>query len=87
MDGHDINVRPPRTGTFGYGQEVMGDGTGVHCGASEPRYDGMAMPKPALVSANRWPITRQREGRLPHSPGVAGLSCVPGMPCVWSGSL
>ena len=74
MDGHDINVWPPRTGTFGYGQEVMGDSTGVHCGASEPRRDGMAMPQPALVSANRWPITRQREGRLPHSTGGAGLS-------------
>ena len=51
--GHEINVRPPRTGGFGYGQAVMGDGTGVHYGASEPRHDGMAMPQPAPVFANR----------------------------------
>lgn len=81
VDGHDINVQPPRTGTFGQGHEVMGDGTGVHCGASEPRHDGMALPQPAPVFANRQSITRQRQGRLPHSTGGVGLSCpavVPG---------
>jgi len=35
----------PRTGTFGYGQAVMSDGSGVHYGASEPRHDGAAMPE------------------------------------------
>ena len=51
--GHEISVRPPRTGGFGYGQAVMGDGTGVHYGASESRHDGMAMPQAAPVFANR----------------------------------
>ena len=36
---------PPRTGTFGYGQAVMSDGSGVHFGASEPRHDGAAIPE------------------------------------------
>ena len=43
--GHDVDVVPPRTGTFGYGQAVMSDGTGVHFGASEPRHDGAAIPE------------------------------------------
>jgi gamma-glutamyltranspeptidase/glutathione hydrolase len=43
--GHDITVVPPRTGTFGSGQAVMSDGTGVHYGASEPRHDGAAIPE------------------------------------------
>jgi gamma-glutamyltranspeptidase/glutathione hydrolase len=43
--GHDIEVVPPRTGTFGYGQAVMSDGSGVHFGASEPRHDGAAIPE------------------------------------------
>jgi gamma-glutamyltranspeptidase/glutathione hydrolase len=43
--GHDVIVVPPRTGTFGYGQAVMSDGTGVHYGASEPRHDGAAIPE------------------------------------------
>ena len=44
--GHDVIVVPPRTGTFGYGQAVMSDGTGAHFGASEPRHDGAAIPEP-----------------------------------------
>jgi gamma-glutamyltranspeptidase/glutathione hydrolase len=43
--GHEITVVPPRTGTFGSGQAVMSDGTGVHFGASEPRHDGAAIPE------------------------------------------
>jgi gamma-glutamyltranspeptidase/glutathione hydrolase len=45
--GHDITVIPQRTGTFGSGQAVMSDGTGVHYGASEPRHDGAAIPEGA----------------------------------------
>ena len=69
MDGHEINVQPPCIGTFSYGPEVMGGGTGVHYGASEPRHGGTAMPRPAPVFANRQPITRPRQGRLPRSAG------------------
>jgi gamma-glutamyltranspeptidase/glutathione hydrolase len=48
--GHDVAVVPPRTGTFGHGQAVMSDGTGVHFGASEPRHDGSAIPEaPQIV--------------------------------------
>ena len=43
--GHDVRVVPPRTGTFGYGQAVMSDGSGIHFGASEPRHDGAAIPE------------------------------------------
>jgi gamma-glutamyltranspeptidase/glutathione hydrolase len=43
--GHDVTVVPPRTGTFGYGQAVMSDGTGVHSAGSEPRHDGQAIPE------------------------------------------
>jgi gamma-glutamyltranspeptidase/glutathione hydrolase len=43
--GHDVTVVSPRTGTFGSGQAVMSDGTGVHYGASEPRHDGAAIPE------------------------------------------
>jgi gamma-glutamyltranspeptidase/glutathione hydrolase len=43
--GHEVTVVPPRTGTVGYGQAVMSDGSGVHFGASEPRHDGAAMPE------------------------------------------
>ena len=43
--GHVINVVPPRSGTFGFGQAVMSTGSGVHFGASEPRHDGAAMPE------------------------------------------
>jgi gamma-glutamyltranspeptidase/glutathione hydrolase len=43
--GHEVTVVPPRTGTFGHGQAVMSDGSGVHYGASEPRHDGAAIPE------------------------------------------
>jgi gamma-glutamyltranspeptidase/glutathione hydrolase len=43
--GHDVIEVPPRTGTFGYGQAVMSDSSGVHFGASEPRHDGAAIPE------------------------------------------
>jgi gamma-glutamyltranspeptidase/glutathione hydrolase len=49
--GHDVRVVPPRSGTFGYGQAVMSDGTGVHYGASEPRHDGAAIPEAPPVFA------------------------------------
>ncbi len=45
--GHEVTTVPPRTGTFGHGQAVMSDGTGVHFGASEPRHDGAAIPQAA----------------------------------------
>ena len=43
--GHDIEVRPLRTGSFGNGQAVQGSREGIHFGASEPRHDGMAIPQ------------------------------------------
>ena len=43
--GHEVTSVPPRTGTFGHGQAVMSDGSGVHFGASEPRHDGAAIPE------------------------------------------
>jgi len=43
--GHQFNVASPRSGTFGWGQAVMSDTTGVHYGASEPRHDGAAIPQ------------------------------------------
>src|SRR4030095_181780 len=43
--GHVVRIVPPRSGTFGDGQAVMSDGTGVHYGASEPRHDGAAIPE------------------------------------------
>jgi gamma-glutamyltranspeptidase/glutathione hydrolase len=43
--GHQIDVIPQRTGTFGYGQAVMNGPGGVHFGASEPRHDGAAIPQ------------------------------------------
>jgi gamma-glutamyltranspeptidase/glutathione hydrolase len=46
--GHELEVRPPRTHTFGYGQAVLFDRkTGVKLGASDPRHDGQAIPVPA----------------------------------------
>jgi gamma-glutamyltranspeptidase/glutathione hydrolase len=48
--GHDVTVVPPRTGTFGHGQAVMSDGSGVHFGASEPRHDGAAIPEAPEIS-------------------------------------
>ncbi len=47
--GHEVQTVPLRTRTFGYGQAVMADGTGVHFGASDPRHDGEAIPQPAPV--------------------------------------
>ncbi len=47
--GHEVTAVPPRTGTFGYGQAVMSDGSGVHFGASEPRHDGAAIPEAPKV--------------------------------------
>jgi gamma-glutamyltranspeptidase / glutathione hydrolase len=43
--GHQLQVVPPRTGVFGWGQAVMSDAAGVHHGASEPRHDGAAIPE------------------------------------------
>jgi gamma-glutamyltranspeptidase/glutathione hydrolase len=47
--GHEVRTVQPRSGTFGYGQAVMSDGTGVHYGASEPRHDGAAIPEAPRV--------------------------------------
>jgi len=50
--GHKLNVVKPRSSTFGYGQAVMTDTSGVHFGASEPRHDGAAIPEaPPIFSA------------------------------------
>jgi gamma-glutamyltranspeptidase/glutathione hydrolase len=43
--GHAIRVPRPRSGTFGWGQAVLRDTSGVNFGASEPRHDGMAIPE------------------------------------------
>jgi len=43
--GHELNVAPPRSGMFGWGQAVMSSAEGVHYGASEPRHDGAAIPQ------------------------------------------
>jgi gamma-glutamyltranspeptidase/glutathione hydrolase len=52
--GHAIRVVQPRSGsTFGWGQAVMSDGTGVHYGASEPRHDGAAIPEAPPVFGKR----------------------------------
>ena len=51
--GHEVTSVPPRTGTFGYGQAVMSDGSGVHFGASEPRHDGAAIPEAPDVYVSR----------------------------------
>ncbi len=50
--GHEIEVVPPRTGSFGFGQAVMSNGDGVHFGASEPRHDGAAIPEAPPVFKN-----------------------------------
>jgi gamma-glutamyltranspeptidase/glutathione hydrolase len=47
--GHQVRVIPPRSGTFGYGQAVMSDGTGVHYAGSEPRHDGAAIPQGVAI--------------------------------------
>ena len=51
--GHDVRVVAPRSGTFGYGQAVMSDASGVHFGASEPRHDGAAIPEAPPVFDTR----------------------------------
>jgi gamma-glutamyltranspeptidase/glutathione hydrolase len=51
--GHEVRVVRPRTGTFGWGQAVMSDGSGVHFGASEPRHDGAAIPEAPPVFDRR----------------------------------
>jgi len=51
--GHEVIAVPPRTGTFGYGQAVMSDESGVHFGASEPRHDGAAIPEAPAVFDGR----------------------------------
>jgi gamma-glutamyltranspeptidase/glutathione hydrolase len=43
--GHEVQLRSPRTGFFGWGQAVMSTGTGAHFGASDPRHDGAAIPQ------------------------------------------
>jgi gamma-glutamyltranspeptidase / glutathione hydrolase len=43
--GHDVTTVPPRSSTFGHGQAVMSNASGVHFGASEPRHDGAAIPE------------------------------------------
>jgi gamma-glutamyltranspeptidase/glutathione hydrolase len=43
--GHEVRTVQPRSGTFGFGQAVMSDGTGVHFAGSEPRHDGAAIPE------------------------------------------
>ena len=48
--GHVLEVKPPRTGAFGYGQAVLFDRkSGVKRGASDPRHDGEAVPVPAPI--------------------------------------
>jgi gamma-glutamyltranspeptidase/glutathione hydrolase len=49
--GHELQLRPPRTANFGFGQAVMSDSAGVHFGASDPRHDGMAVPETPPVFA------------------------------------
>jgi gamma-glutamyltranspeptidase/glutathione hydrolase len=55
--GHEVTTVPRRTGTFGHGQAVMSDGTGVHFGASEPRHDGAAIPEAPDISDFRRQIS------------------------------
>ena len=47
--GHQVRTVAPRSSTFGYGQAVMSDGTGVHVAGSEPRHDGAAIPEAPKV--------------------------------------
>jgi gamma-glutamyltranspeptidase / glutathione hydrolase len=51
--GHQVRVVQPRSGTFGYGQAVMSDGSGVHYAGSEPRHDGAAIPEAPQVFRRR----------------------------------
>jgi gamma-glutamyltranspeptidase/glutathione hydrolase len=46
--GHQLQVLPPRTANFGYGQAVLVDRkSGLKLGASDPRHDGLAIPAAA----------------------------------------
>jgi gamma-glutamyltranspeptidase/glutathione hydrolase len=47
--GHQVRTVRARSSTFGYGQAVMSDGTGVHYAGSEPRHDGAAIPEAPRV--------------------------------------
>ena len=51
--GHQLRVIQPRSGTFGWGQAVMSEPSGVHYGASEPRHDGAAIPQVPSFFAGR----------------------------------
>lgn len=51
--GHLLKVARVRSGTFGWGQAVMGVGSGVHFGASEPRHDGAAIPETPTLAPVR----------------------------------
>jgi gamma-glutamyltranspeptidase/glutathione hydrolase len=52
--GHVLEVRPPRTPHFGYGQAVLFDRkSGVKSGASDPRHDGEAVPVPGPAFGTR----------------------------------
>ena len=62
--GHEVTVVPPRTRTFGHGQAVMSDGTGVHFGASEPRHDGAAIPEAPDISDFRRQISDSRTQKV-----------------------
>ena len=49
--GHQLEVRPPRTSNFGFGQAVLFDrASGVKFGASDPRHDGEAVPVSGATS-------------------------------------
>ena len=49
--GYQLQVSPPRSFFFGFGQAVMDNGHGTHFGASDPRHDGEAIPQPGPVFA------------------------------------
>ena len=49
--GHQLDVVPPRSSEFGYGQATVSRPDGVHAGASDPRHDGAAIPETPLVFA------------------------------------
>ncbi len=53
--GHEVRTVPRRSSTFGYGQAVMLNRTGVHFGASDPRHDGQAIPQGGPVFQNQPP--------------------------------
>ena len=55
--GHEVEVVPPRSSAFGYGQAVIARPDGVHVGASDPRHDGAAVPEPAPVFDERRVVT------------------------------